>query len=184
MGAKEENPKVSFQQKVLNAFDEFAKMKEFSKGDFILRAGEVERHIYLIEKGAVRLYFESEEEEIVIRLGYKSSILNSLTSFIRHTPSDIYIQAIRKTTIKQISYSNFQNILENDPEGPTQYAQFLEQILIDQIERERDLLTASPAKRLERVLKRSPHLFQYVPLKYIASYLRMKPETLSRIRKS
>lgn len=53
-----------------------------------------------------------------------------------------------------------------------------------EIEREIDILTFSPAERLNRVQERSPHLFQEIPSKYIAAYLRMTPETLSRIRKS
>jgi hypothetical protein len=61
---------------------------------------------------------------------------------------------------------------------------FLEEQLALQVAREIDLLTDSPTMRLERILKRSPQLFNEIPLKYIASYLRMTPETLSRIRKS
>jgi lipocalin len=53
-----------------------------------------------------------------------------------------------------------------------------------QIEREKDILTASPRERYLRVLKRSPQLFQEIPDKYIANYLRMSPETLSRMKKS
>ena len=52
------------------------------------------------------------------------------------------------------------------------------------MERERDILTSSPLERYNRVLKRSPLLFQEIPNKYIADYLRMTPETLSRIKKS
>ena len=51
------------------------------------------------------------------------------------------------------------------------------------LERETDLLIKSPQVRYEKVLKRSPQLFQEIPLTYIASYLRMTPETLSRLRK-
>jgi hypothetical protein len=57
-------------------------------------------------------------------------------------------------------------------------------IIYDQFEREKDILTYSPLKRYQRVLKRSPQLFQEIPNKYIASYLRMSPETLSRLKKS
>jgi nitrogen-specific signal transduction histidine kinase len=64
------------------------------------------------------------------------------------------------------------------------YIQLLETLVTQQIDREIDLLITSPTERLRRVLERSPNLFQQVPLKYIASYLRMKPETLSRIRNS
>ena len=52
------------------------------------------------------------------------------------------------------------------------------------LDRELDLLVASPAERYKRVLQRSPRLFQEIPHKYIASYLRMAPETLSRLLKS
>ncbi len=52
------------------------------------------------------------------------------------------------------------------------------------MEREQDLLINSPEERYRRVLKRSPQLFQEVPHKYIAAYLRMPPETLSRVKKA
>jgi len=60
----------------------------------------------------------------------------------------------------------------------------LEQLTLQQLEREKDILTSSPLERYKRVLKRSPQLFQEIPNKYIADYLRMTPETLSRIKKS
>lgn len=60
----------------------------------------------------------------------------------------------------------------------------LEYLILQQMEREVDILLASPKERYERVLRRSPQLFQEIPHKYIASYLRMTPETLSRLKKS
>jgi hypothetical protein len=56
-----------------------------------------------------------------------------------------------------------------------------EQALLGKIEREVEMLTYSPDERAQRLMLRSPQLFQIVPKKYIASYLRMKPETLSRV---
>ena len=64
------------------------------------------------------------------------------------------------------------------------YNSILEDLVLQQIEREKDLLYSSPKIRYERVLKRSPKLFQEIPNKYIANYLRMSPETLSRLKKS
>ena len=64
------------------------------------------------------------------------------------------------------------------------WKQILEAFVIQQMDRETDLLTKSPEERFKRVLNRSPQLFQEIPHKYIASYLRMSPETLSRIKKS
>ena len=64
------------------------------------------------------------------------------------------------------------------------WKKLLEAFVIQQMERETDLLTTSPEARYQRILKRSPQVFQEIPHKYIASYLRMSPETLSRLKKS
>ena len=64
------------------------------------------------------------------------------------------------------------------------WTSMLEELVLQQIEREKDILTNSPKERYNRVLKRSPQLFQEIPNKYIANYLRMTPETLSRLKKS
>jgi hypothetical protein len=60
----------------------------------------------------------------------------------------------------------------------------LESLILQQMNREIDLLISSPKERFDRVLARSPRLFQEVASRYIANYLRMKPETLSRLKKS
>ena len=60
----------------------------------------------------------------------------------------------------------------------------LENLVCQLLEREIDILTTSPIERYRRVLKRSPTLFQEIPHKHIANYLRMSAETLSRLKKS
>lgn len=158
--------------------------KVIAKGEFLVREGEVERNLYFIESGAVRAFYLSEFEEQTIRLGYEGSLINSLASFIKGTPSEFYIEAIRKTRLRLITKESFLAIVNENEESRQQYIRLLELLVTQLIDREIDLLTFSPVERLNRVLRRSPHLFQHIPLKYIASYLRMKPETLSRIRNS
>lgn len=174
----------NFIDKLLFSMKEHAVQKIVAKGEIILPEGEVERNIYFIESGAVRVFLLTELEELTIRFGYKGSIINSLASFISEKPSEFYMEAIRKSTIKMISKSHFRRLVNESEESLRNYISLLELLTLQQIEREIDLLTISPAERLNRVLQRSPNLFQEIPLKYIASYLRMKPETLSRIRNS
>jgi len=157
--------------------------KILSKGQFLIKEGDIEKNLYFVESGAVRAFLLSELEELTIRFGYEGSIINSLSSFIKGTPSEFYIDAIRKTTVRIISKENVYQLVHRDSDSMQQYIILLEVLITQQIEREIDLLTASPTERLKRVLERSPNLFQQIPLKYIASYLRMQPETLSRIRK-
>ena len=173
-----------FAEKLKNLFEEAGESKVFHKGDYLLCEGQTERHLYYIETGAVRVFYLSEFEEHTIRLGYEGSFINSLSSFFKETPSEFYIEVIRKSNIRLLSKTDFIRFRDANTEHLHQYINFLELLVTQQNEREIDLLTVSPTQRLERVLKRSPKIFQQIPLKYIASYLRMTPETLSRIRKS
>jgi len=171
-------------KRLLDAADSTGINKIFSKGEYLIKDGQVEQSIYFIESGAVRVFHVTEFEEQTIRFGYEGSIITSLSSFITGKPSEFYIEALRKTTVKIIPKQLLFEIVNEGPERLHQYNKLLEGLIVQQMEREIDLLTESPIKRLQRVLRRSPNLFQEVPLKYIASYLRMTPETLSRIRNS
>lgn len=175
---------LNFTEKLLNSFDKVSIKKIIQKGELLIKEGEIERNIYLIETGAVRLFYLSEYEEQTIRLGYEGSLINSLSSFLNEQPSEFYLEAIRKTTIKIIPKDKLLQLVNEDTKSLKQYIKLLETLVTQQIDREIDLLITSPIERLNRVLERSPNLFQQIPLKYIASYLRMKPETLSRIRNS
>jgi CRP/FNR family transcriptional regulator, anaerobic regulatory protein len=175
---------MDFAEELHSAFETHGENKIFAKGEFLVREGEIERKVYRVESGLVRVFLLSEFEEQTIRFGYKGSVINSLASFICERPSEFYIDALRKTTVRIITKDMFSSIVHRNGESLRSYALMTENLIVQQIEREIDLLTASPTERLARVLKRSPNLFQEVPLKYIASYLRMTPETLSRIRNS
>ena len=172
----------NFITRLLLSMDEHAMEKTVAKGEVIIAEGEIERNIYFIGSGAVRVFLLTEFEELTIRFGYKGSVINSLASFISEKPSEFYMEAIRKSTLKMINKSIFLKLVNESEESLRNYICLLELLTLQQIEREVDLLTVSPSERLNRVLQRSPNLFQEIPLKYISSYLRMKPETLSRIR--
>ncbi len=153
------------------------------RNEFLIQAGSIEHHFYLIQQGAVRVYRITEHEEQTIRFGYSGSIITSLTSYLTDQPSELYIQAIRKTQVFAVRKTQFKSLIEQKQEWLNIYKDMMENLMVQQMEREIDLLTFSPLERLQRVMERSPRLFQEIPAKYIASYLRMTPETLSRIRK-
>ncbi|MES2477892.1 MAG: Crp/Fnr family transcriptional regulator [Bacteroidota bacterium] len=175
---------ATFSNKLLQSIDKIAIKRTLAKGELLLKEGDIERNLYYVSSGALRVFLLTEYEEMTIRFGYEGSFINSLSSFITQKPSEFYIEAIRKTTIQIISKDKLQEIIHQNTESMQEYIALIEALVTQQIEREIDLLTISPAERLKRVLARSPNLFQQIPLKYIASYLRMTPETLSRVRNS
>ena len=143
-----------------------------------------ETQIYYVQKGSLRIYLEDEQEEHTIRFGYANNLIVSLDSFLTDKPSELYIQALKETQLKIIHKTNFLNILSSNKQFKNTWTTILEGVVLQQLEREKDILTTSPIARYRRVLKRSPQLFQEIPSKHIAAYLRMSPETLSRIKKS
>lgn len=157
---------------------------EVSRNAFLKLGGETDTNIYFIVEGSVRVYVLEEDEELTIRLGYKQNIIASIDSFVTEQPSDLFIQAIRKTQVKVLKKVSFLKWVNASTERMDLWRQNLEIVVVQQMQRERDILTTSPIERYHRVLARSPQLFQEIPDKYIASYLRMSPETLSRIKKS
>jgi CRP/FNR family transcriptional regulator, anaerobic regulatory protein len=157
--------------------------QQFARNAFLVSEGKVDQHIYFVESGAVRVFLQTEFEELTVRFGYSGSFITALSSFINGTPSEFYVQAIRATTVRVIAKAQFLEFIEKDVRYLQLYNAILEGLVIQQLEREIDLLTQSPTERLQRVLARSPRVFQEIPSRYIASYLRMTPETLSRIRK-
>lgn len=154
------------------------------RNEFLNVKGTVDLYLYYVDSGALRVFIEDKSEEHTIRFGYRNSFIASLDSFINEEPSRFYIQAIKKSRVKVMHKHTFMDFISNNPTNLLLWKKVTEQLIYQQIEREIDLLTSSPAERYERVLKRSPQLFQEIPHKYIASYLRMSPETLSRLQKS
>lgn len=156
----------------------------FKRNALLQQAGEVNTKLYLVIDGALQIFYETESYFSTIRFAYRNSLFASLDSFITGKPSVYSIRAIRKTTLRVMEKEPFLRFLASDPENLQLWNTILSYTIVSLLERETDLLATSPRERYERVLQRSPLLFQEVPLKHIASYLRMAPETLSRLRKS
>jgi CRP-like cAMP-binding protein len=154
------------------------------RGDFLSRAGEVEKYFYFVRSGALWAYTFIEDKECTIRFAYTGSIFTSLTSYLSGEAGEMYLEALRSSIVLQCSKSELEAYLLKDVERLVSYKKLLEELIIGCMERENDLLTQDPKKRIDRLIQRSPQLFQEVPHKYIAAYLRMSAETLSRLLKS
>lgn len=154
------------------------------RNEFLKHGGSTDTRLYYVVKGSLKIFIIDEYEEHIIRFGYRNNLVTALDSFITEAPSDLFIQAIKKTELMAIKKHAFMELVLSSKENLEMWHLILGNLIHQQMERERDLLTSSPLERYERVLARSPQLFQHIPNKYIASYLRMAPETLSRIKKS
>lgn len=155
---------------------------ELERHQFLKMKDSVDTNVYLVESGGLKLYVLDGSEEQIIRFGYQGNMLVALDSYLTGKPSPYFIQAIRKSVVKVVSKSKIEAFVNASNENLKYWIQLMEAVVVQQLERELDLLTDLPRERYERVLKRSPRLFQEIPNRYIANYLRMSPETLSRLK--
>ncbi len=154
------------------------------RNEYLKLPDTTDTRIFLLHEGSMRIFINDDKEEHTIRFAYPGNLFTSMDSFFSEKPSPMAIQALRRTNISMMSKDVFVSFLESDEENRRLWQQILQGLIVQQLEREVDLLTSSPAERYLRVLHRSPQLFQEIPHRFIASYLRMTPETLSRLKKS
>lgn len=153
------------------------------KGEFVLRAGEVCNHVTFLNKGFVRVYNIVNDEELTANFGFEGNYVTDYTSFVSRQPSLDYIIAMEDLEILQLNYIDMQAAYEKYPVWQKFGRLIAEYILIFATERSRSFLFLSPEERYLKLMKDRPKVIVNVPLKYIASYLGITPEALSRIRK-
>ena len=156
----------------------------FQKGEFILKEGEVCTNIYYVVKGLVRQFYIKNDKELTEYMAVENTIFMSIESLFKEEPTRQQIQALEPT----ILYALPKNLLEREAVRNVNiqmlYRKILEESLIISHIHADMLRFESAQERYAKLVKRSPQLVLRAPLVYIASYLQMTPETLSRVRTS
>lgn len=160
------------------------KEKLLRRNDFLLQKGGEGKYLWYILEGTLRIYYANGDQETCVGFGYPGTLLCAFPSFVKGKPSEFYIQALKKCRLRGISRENWEALRNEIPQLNICWYKSVEDALVGRIEREAELLAYNPQERLQKLMERSPKLFQTIPLRHIASYLDMAPETLSRSLKN
>jgi len=161
----------------------FLSVKEIAAGEHFLREGSTCRHIALIEKGLLRIYYLNDGKEITKCFCREHSITTAYGSLITKKESEFAIQAVEDTRLVLLSYDALQKLYEKNLFWQQLGRLAGEQEYLTTEEHNRFLRDHSATDRYLQILAHEPDLLQRVPLNYLATYLQIAPETLSRIRK-
>ncbi|MBF1462803.1 Crp/Fnr family transcriptional regulator [Prevotella pallens] len=155
---------------------------KFAKGEMILKEGEVCENIYYIEHGLVRQFYFKNGKQITEHLGEDRTIFMCIESLFREEATKLQVEAIEPTTVYALPKQRLEQVALHNVNIQILYRKILEEsLIISQVHA--DLVRFETAQdRYKKMCKLSPQVILRAPLVYIASYLQMTPETLSRVR--
>ena len=155
---------------------------KYAKNEMILREGETCTNIYWVVKGLVRQYYYKNGKELTEYMATENNIVMCIESLSREQPTHLQIKALEPTILIALPKADLEAVAMKSVNIQILYRKILEESLIlSQIHA--DMLRFESAQdRYQKLIKRQPQLVLRAPLVYIASYLQMTPETLSRVR--
>lgn len=154
-----------------------------AKGEFLLQQGDVCWHVFFLTKGFVRMYYvDPTGAEINYRFTDEHDFFVDFTSFLTQSPSRYYWQVMQDAEVLAFSYQEVQALYQQSPVW-NQFGRLMaERVYLAVNERLELLQFLTPEQRYQYVLHTYPTLVTKVSQAHLASYLGIKPESLSRIR--
>ena len=157
--------------------------RQLKAGEHFLEEGKVCRHVGFINHGLVRYYVNDEGQEKTIYFNQEGEFICYYPSFLPQKPSIVSIQALEDTELAVISYDGLQTLYARVSGGERFGRLAIEQVFLTSGEQLRSLYTDPPTARYLQFVAAYPGLVQRLPQYYIASYVGIKPQSLSRIRR-
>ena len=164
------------------AFKKIMFTKTLSKKEYLIQEGTVCNFIGIVASGTLRSYLQNNKEEFNNDFYFDNHFISAYTSFLTQKPTKSTIQALTDVEIHYITYDQFNELIEQDVTWLKLAKYISDSFFIRKCRRESSFLKNTAAERLESVLSLYPGIEQKISQYHIASYLGIKPESLSRIK--
>ena len=167
----------------IKALNDSMVIKEIKKDEFLIKEGQRNKDTYFVLSGLVRQFKLTNGEEITTNFFNEGQWIISLTSFLDNPIADSYLISEEPSLVVVGNEEKAQEIFKNFPRLETTSRVVMETVFSEQQKTLSSYLTETPEQRYLSLLNERPDIFQRVPQYQIASYIGVKPESLSRIRK-
>jgi CRP-like cAMP-binding protein len=158
-------------------------IQKYPKGKILLKEGQISNEVYFVLEGCVRQYFMVDGEEKTNNFFTDEQWVISMQSFGEQTPSKHFVDCCLDSTLVVGNRQKEEELYKKFPKFETISRKVMEKVFAEQQEILASYTTDTPEERYLKLLKSRPDLFQKIPQYHIASYIGVKPESLSRIRK-
>ena len=152
------------------------------KNTVILAVGEVCNHLYFLESGLARAFYQDGPDEITSWIVGETDFMYSVYSYLNQKPSLETIELLEDTVLISATRTDLDGFYARFPEGNLFRSLLTEHYLLQYDQRLRGLQMLSAEERVKRYAREHPNLFSRIPLKHLATYLNMNASTMSRIR--
>lgn len=159
------------------------KEKTYKKGDFFLAEGQICKHVGFLAKRLMRYYINHDGEEKTYAFSQEDQYVCNYESFLPQKPSSKIIQALEDSDVLVISHSDLQLLYASVREGERYGRIAVEAVFLQMLKDINSFYTETPEVRYEGFLNNHPDLQQRISQYHIASFVGVKPQSLSRIRK-
>lgn len=153
------------------------------KGKLLLKAGDTCEYVYFIKKGAIRGFIKEDNKDITTWITAEFELVTSIYALDKKQGATENIQAIENCELLAFNYCDIENLYELFPEFNIVIRKILQQYYTDAEGRAYITRLHNAENKYKCFIQRYPHLVNRIPLKYIASFLGITLETLSRVRK-
>ncbi|GAA0544417.1 Crp/Fnr family transcriptional regulator [Chitinophaga japonensis] len=156
----------------------------YARGQVLLEAGEVARYMYFINSGYLRLYYiDQEGKEVTSHINCPMDFMTSFNSYIGQRPSYETFECITDCELLRIRHQELESLLQHNQRWAAFGKIVYEEVIKYNEQKAKDLVSLTARQRYLNLLQRFPDIIRHVPLQYIASFIGIKPESLSRIRR-
>jgi len=174
---------LPFTAQELDLLDQFFETKNITKKKHVLESGQVCNFIAFIASGTVRHFHVKDGIEKTCDISFENSWVTDFHSFTHHMPGVMNLQALEDSTVLSISAEKLTALYQVCPRYESFGRLMAEQVAQRATTIAMSLSSEKPEERFLKLLENRPDLFQRVPQKYIANFLGVSPESLSRIQK-
>lgn len=155
------------------------------KNRILEEEGKIPEHLYYIVSGFMRLfYYNDNGDEVTTHINCPHGFFTAFSEFTNQTKASANVETVTECQLLRITRSDYDILMNESPFWKNYGMHVLQESVTYNEERAKDLATLSAEQRYLKLMTTHPNIIQNVPLQYIASFLGIKPESLSRIRRN
>lgn len=155
----------------------------YPKKSLLLLKGEIENHLSFVNKGIVRYYIDKKETQYTFGFAFEQEFASAYDSFLTQSASRYYVEALTEVELYRITYKDLQIAYAITENGNAVGRALAEKLYLYKFSREMSSNHETAEERYMRLITQQSYFLKQIPLQYIASYIGVTPQTLSKIRK-